>query len=66
MTTGPKVPNITLDPYPRERCVKVDGKRSIGRKELRHPSSSNMRGGRRPNIWNKLDEEKILVMMRLT
>jgi hypothetical protein len=57
MTASPKVPNMTLDPYPRERCVEVDGKRSTGRKELRHPSSSNTRGGGRPNIWKKSDEE---------
>jgi hypothetical protein len=32
MTTSPKVPNITLYTSPRERCVRVDGKISIGRK----------------------------------
>jgi hypothetical protein len=57
MTASPKVPNITLDPSPRERCVRFDGKRSTGRKALRHPPSTNMRGGGRPNIWKKSDEE---------
>jgi hypothetical protein len=46
----------TLDPYPRERCVEVDRKRSAGMKELRHPPSSSMRGSRRPKIWKELDE----------
>jgi hypothetical protein len=37
--------NNSRYPYRREICVEVDGKRSIGRKELRHPPSSNTRGG---------------------
>jgi hypothetical protein len=56
MTASPKVPNMTLDPYPRERCVEVDRKRYVGRKALRHPPSSSMRGSRRPNIWKDSDE----------
>jgi hypothetical protein len=48
---------MTLDPYPRERCVEFDRKRSVGRKALRHPPSSNMRGSRRPNIWKDSDEQ---------
>jgi hypothetical protein len=51
MTASPKVLKMTLDPCPRERCVEFDRKRSTGRKALRHPPSSNMRGSRRPNIW---------------
>jgi hypothetical protein len=31
MTEIPKVLIKTLDPYPRERCVEVDRKRSVGR-----------------------------------
>jgi hypothetical protein len=50
MTINPKVLNITLDPYPRERFVEADGKRSVGGKALRNPSSFNMRGAERPNI----------------
>jgi hypothetical protein len=50
MNASPKVSNMTLDLYSRERCVEVDGKRSFGRKTLRHPSSSNMRGCGRKNI----------------
>jgi hypothetical protein len=57
MTASPKVPNISLDPSPRERCVKVDGREPTGRKALRHPPSSNTRGGGRPNIWKRSDEE---------
>jgi hypothetical protein len=57
MTASPKVPNMTLDPYPRERCVEVDRKRSTGRKALRHPPSSNTRGSRRPKIWKDSDEK---------
>jgi hypothetical protein len=34
MTTRPEVPNMTLYPYPRERCAEVYRKRSSGRKEL--------------------------------
>jgi hypothetical protein len=59
MTTSPKVPQINLDPCPRERCVEVDRKRSAGRKALRHPPSSNMRGSKRPKIWKDLDEQII-------
>jgi hypothetical protein len=57
MTASPKVPNISLDPSPREICVEVDGREPTGRKALRHPPSSSMRGGRRPNIWKRSDEE---------
>jgi hypothetical protein len=57
MTTSPKVPNMTLDPYPREICVEFDRKRSIGRKELGNPPSSSMRGSRRKNIWKDSDEK---------
>jgi hypothetical protein len=56
MTASPKVLKMTLDPCPRERCVEVDRKRSTGRKELRHPPSSNTRSSRRPNIWKNSDE----------
>jgi len=48
---------MTLDPYPTTICVKVNGKRSAGRKTLSHPSSSNTRGGGRPKIWKKLEKE---------
>jgi hypothetical protein len=47
MTASPKVLIMTLDPYPRERCVEVDRKRSIGRRELRHPPSTNMRSSKK-------------------
>jgi hypothetical protein len=57
MTASPKVPNMTLDLYPRARCVEVDRKRSAGRKALRHPPSSSTRGSRRPNIWKESDEK---------
>jgi hypothetical protein len=53
----PQGTKITLDPCPRERCVEFDRKRSVGRKELRHPPSSNMRGSRRPKIWKDSDEQ---------
>jgi hypothetical protein len=66
MATSPMVPNMTLDPYPRERCVDVDGKRSVGRKELRHPPSSNMRGGKGQIFGRDRTKRHILVMMRLT
>jgi hypothetical protein len=56
MNTNPKVPQITIDPCPREICVEFDRKRSVGRKALRHPPSSNMRGSRRPKIWKDSDE----------
>jgi hypothetical protein len=56
MNANTKIPNITLDLCPIERCVEFDRKRSIGRKALRHPSSSRMRGSRRPNIWKNSDE----------
>jgi hypothetical protein len=66
MTASPKVPNITLDPSPRERCVRVDGKRSTGRKELRHPPSTNTRGGEGQIFGRNQMKRLILVMMRLT
>jgi hypothetical protein len=56
MTTSPKVLIMTLDPYPRERCVEVDRKRYAGRRALRNPPSTNMRSSRRPNIWKDSDE----------
>jgi hypothetical protein len=56
MTTSTKVPKINLDPCPRERCVEVDRKISAGRKALRHPPSSNMRGRKRKKIWKDSDE----------
>jgi hypothetical protein len=56
MTAIPKVLKMTLDPYPITRCVDVDRKRSIGRRELRNPPSFNTRSSRRPNIWKDLDE----------
>jgi hypothetical protein len=56
MTTSPKVSQITLDPCPRETCVEVDRKRTVGRKALRHPPSSNTRASRRPKIWKDSDE----------
>jgi hypothetical protein len=64
MTASPKVPNMTLDPYPRARCVEFDRKRSAGRKALRHPPSSNMRGSRRPNIWKDSDEKIVRTTLR--
>jgi len=57
MTASPKVPNMTLDPYSKVRCVEVDRNISIGRKSLRHPPSTTMRGRRRPNIWKESDEQ---------
>jgi hypothetical protein len=51
MTQSPRYQNITLDPSPRERCVEVDGREPVGRKELRHPPTSSKRGGGNPNIW---------------
>jgi hypothetical protein len=57
MTASPKVPNITLDPSPRVICVEFYGREPARRKALRHPPSSNMRGGRRTNIWKRSDEE---------
>jgi hypothetical protein len=44
VTTSPKVLKITLDLCPRERCVEVNRKRYIGKKALRHLSSSNIMG----------------------
>jgi hypothetical protein len=46
MTAIPKVPNMTLYPFPRERCGEFDKKRSTGR-----------RGRRRPKIWKDSDEK---------
>jgi hypothetical protein len=57
MIASPKVPNMTLDPYPRARCVEVDWKISPRRKVLRHPPSSNTRGRRKPKIWKDSDEQ---------
>jgi hypothetical protein len=57
MTASPKVLKITLDPYPIARCDEVNRKRSVGRKALRNPSSSNMRGSIRPKIWKDSDEK---------
>jgi hypothetical protein len=37
MNASPKVPNISLDPSPGEICVEVDGRKPVGRKELRNP-----------------------------
>jgi hypothetical protein len=51
---------MTLYPYPREIYVEFDWKRSVGRKALRHPSSSRMRGSRRPNICKKELDEHIV------
>jgi hypothetical protein len=51
MTTIPKVPNITLDPSPRARCVGVDGKRSAGRKALRHPPSNSDEGWKKAKYF---------------
>jgi len=56
MTTIPKVPKMTLDPCPKEKCVEVDRKRFARRKALRHPPSSSMRSSRRLNIWNNSDK----------
>jgi len=53
MKTNPKVPNITLEPYPKARCVEFNGRDPLERKALSHPSSTNTRGGRRQNIWKK-------------
>jgi hypothetical protein len=57
MTASPKVPQITINPYPRAICVKVDRKRSIERKASRHHPSSTTRGSRRPKISKDLDEQ---------
>jgi hypothetical protein len=64
MTTSPKVPQITLNPCPREICFEVDRKRSSGRKALRHPPSSSMRGSRRRNIWKDSDEKIVRITPR--
>jgi hypothetical protein len=55
MNANPKVLKMILYPYPREICVEFDRKISVGRRELRHPPSSNTRGSRRP-IWKDSDE----------
>jgi len=56
MTASPKVLIKPLDFYPSARCVEVDRDRSTGRREIRHPPSSNMKNNRRINIWKNLDE----------
>jgi hypothetical protein len=50
MIASPNVPNTCLDPFPIEICVEFDGKRFVGRKELRNPPSTSMMGHIRPNI----------------
>jgi hypothetical protein len=57
MTASPKVPNITLDPYPRERCVEFDGKRSTWKEGIKASFIIQHEGWKRPNIWKKSDEE---------
>jgi hypothetical protein len=57
MTARSKVPNMTLYPYSRVRCVEVDRKRYVGRKALMHPPSSIMRGSRMPNILKDSEEQ---------
>ena len=64
MTAIPKVLKMTLDPFPRERCTKVDRKRSARRRALRHPPSSNMRSSRRPKIWKDSDEKIVRTTLR--
>ena len=43
MTASLKALKMTLDSYPRINDLNLMGLKSIGRMELRHPSSSNMR-----------------------
>jgi hypothetical protein len=50
MTVSHKVLIKMVDPYPREICVEVDRKRSVGRRALRNPPSSNTRSSKRPKI----------------
>jgi hypothetical protein len=64
MISSPKVLKMNLDICPREICVEFDRKRSVGRKELRNPPSSNTRGSRRPNIWKYLEENIISTTTR--
>jgi hypothetical protein len=64
MTVSPKVLQITLDPCPRARCVEVNRKRSTGRKELRNPPSSSMRGNMRPKIWKESNEKIVRTTSR--
>jgi hypothetical protein len=56
MIAIPKVPNMTLDPYPIEICVEFYRKRSTGMKALRNPSSSSTRGRKRPKILKGSDK----------
>jgi hypothetical protein len=56
MNASPRVLKKTLDICLGVRCIEVDRKRSIGRRELRHPPSFNTRSSRSPNIWK--DSEK--------
>jgi hypothetical protein len=64
MTASPKVLKMTLYPHPREICVEVDRNISIGRRELRHPPSSNMRSRRMPKIWKDSDENIVRNTLR--
>jgi hypothetical protein len=55
-TANPKVLKMTLDPCFRARCVEVDRKKFVGRRELRNPPSSNTLSSRKKNIWKDSDE----------
>jgi hypothetical protein len=59
----PQGTKITLDPYPRERCVEVDRKRYARRRELRNPPSSNT-SSRSQNIWKDSDENIVRTTSR--
>jgi hypothetical protein len=40
----------SIIPIPEQDVTKLIGRDHVGRRELRHPPSSNMRSRRRPNI----------------